>query len=49
RRKRIARGSGTSVTDVNQLMKQFQMMLKMMKRFGKMNKRQMLKNMPFGL
>lgn len=49
RRKRIARGSGTSVTDVNQLMKQFQMMQKMMKRFGKMNKRQMLKNMPFGL
>lgn len=49
RRKRIARGSGTSVTDVNQLMKQFQMMQKMMKRFGKMNKRQLLKNMPFGL
>ncbi|MCF7800593.1 MAG: signal recognition particle protein [Candidatus Marinimicrobia bacterium] len=49
RRKRIARGSGTSVMDVNQLMKQFQMMQKMMKRFGKMNKRQMLKNMPFGL
>ncbi|HCW75058.1 MAG TPA: signal recognition particle protein, partial [Candidatus Marinimicrobia bacterium] len=49
RRKRIARGSGTAVTDVNQLMKQFQMMQKMMKRFGKMNKRQLLKNLPLGM
>ncbi len=49
RRKRIAKGSGTSVMDVNQLMKQFQTMQKMMKRFGKMNKRQILKNMPFGM
>lgn len=37
RRKRIAMGSGTSVQDVNCLLKQFQMMQKMMKqmsRFG---------------
>lgn len=37
RRKRIAMGSGTSVQDVNRLLKQFQMMQKMMKqmsRFG---------------
>ncbi len=37
RRRRIAKGSGTSVQDLNQLLKQFQMMQKMMKnvnRFG---------------
>ncbi len=48
RRKRIARGSGTKVQDVNQLMKQFQMMKKMMKQVGKMNKRQMMRNLPTG-
>lgn len=31
RKKRIAKGSGTSVTEVNQLMKQFNQMSKMMK------------------
>jgi signal recognition particle subunit SRP54 len=31
RRKRIARGSGTSVLEVNQLLKQFRDMQKMMK------------------
>ena len=34
RRKRIARGSGTSVQHVNKLLKQFAMMQKMMKQFG---------------
>ena len=48
RRKRIARGSGTKVQDVNQLIKQFQSMRKMMKKFGKMNKRQIMKNLPMG-
>ena len=48
RRKRIARGSGTKVQDVNQLIKQFQSMRKMMKKFGKMNKRQLMKNLPTG-
>ena len=48
RRKRIARGSGTKVQDVNQLIKQFQSMRKMMKKFGKMNKRQLMKNLPMG-
>ncbi|MEO0414239.1 MAG: signal recognition particle protein [Verrucomicrobiota bacterium] len=38
RRKRIAAGSGMSVTKVNQLLKQFGMMRKMMKNKGKMNK-----------
>ncbi|MBU8922117.1 MAG: signal recognition particle protein [Bacteroidales bacterium] len=34
RRKRIARGSGTSVQDVNRLLSQFQQMRKMMKKFS---------------
>ena len=36
RRKRIAAGSGTTVQDVNKLVKQYQDMAKMMKRLGKM-------------
>ncbi len=36
RRRRIARGSGCSVQDVNRLIKQFNMMQKMMKRMGRM-------------
>jgi len=36
RRSRIASGSGRSVQDVNQLLKQFTEMQKMMKKFGKM-------------
>jgi signal recognition particle subunit SRP54 len=36
RRKRIADGSGTSVTEVNKLIKQFEDMRKMMKSFSKM-------------
>ena len=35
RRQRIARGSGTSVQEVNQLLAQFKQMRKMMKRIGK--------------
>lgn len=35
RRRRIARGSGTSVQEINQLLSQFKQMQKMMKRFGK--------------
>ncbi|MBI4862059.1 MAG: signal recognition particle protein [Candidatus Riflebacteria bacterium] len=38
RRKRIAKGSGTSVQDVNQLMKQFQQTKQMMKQFSSMSK-----------
>jgi signal recognition particle subunit SRP54 len=48
RRRRIAKGSGTSVQDVNQLMKQFQAMRKMMKQVGKMKPGQMLRNLPAG-
>ena len=36
RRRRIAKGSGTRVQDVNQVLKQFQMMQKMMKQFKQM-------------
>ena len=36
RRKRIADGSGTSVEDVNKLLKQFEQMKKMMKQFSGM-------------
>ena len=42
RRKRIANGSGTSVEDVNRLLKQFEQMKKMMKQFSNMGKRRML-------
>ena len=38
RRTRIARGSGTNVTEVNDLLKQFSMMKRMMKDMGKMQK-----------
>ncbi|MBR7116190.1 MAG: signal recognition particle protein [Clostridia bacterium] len=45
RRKRIANGSGTSVEDVNKLLKQFEQMKKMMKQLSGMGKRKM----PFGM
>ncbi|WP_340103921.1 signal recognition particle protein [Rhodohalobacter sp. 8-1] len=52
RRRRIAKGSGTSVREINELMKQFTQMKKMMKTMSKMNQmgRAMegLKNLPFG-
>jgi len=52
RRTRIARGSGTSVAEVNDLLKQFNSMKKMMKEMGKMQKamgrKGMLPNMRLG-
>jgi len=39
RRRRIAAGSGTTVQDVNRLLKQHQQMAEMMKKVGKMGKR----------
>ena len=39
RRRRIAAGSGRSIQEVNQLLKQFTEMQKMMKKFGKMKSR----------
>jgi signal recognition particle subunit SRP54 len=38
RRRRIARGSGTTVQDVNSLLKQFQQVKKMMKNLGKLGR-----------
>jgi signal recognition particle subunit SRP54 len=46
RRKRIATGSGTSVQEVNQLLKQFDETKKMMKKFsGGKNMMRMMSNM----
>jgi signal recognition particle subunit SRP54 len=48
RRKRIADGSGTTVQEVNQLLKQFGQMKKMMKTMNKLSDKGMsMKNMPF--
>jgi signal recognition particle subunit SRP54 len=43
RKKRIASGSGTRVEDVNRLLKQFEMICKAMKQFGKMSPSEMAK------
>ncbi|WP_103664159.1 signal recognition particle protein [Gracilimonas amylolytica] len=52
RRRRIAKGSGTTVREINQLMKQFDQMKSMMKTMSKMGKAgralQGLKNLPIG-
>ena len=44
RKRRIASGSGTSVQDVNKLLKQFQMMSKMMKKVGKMGNKGLMRH-----
>jgi signal recognition particle subunit SRP54 len=49
RRKRIARGSGTTVQDVNQLIRQFDDMQRMMKTMTKMTKRKGMKSLPKNL
>jgi signal recognition particle subunit SRP54 len=46
RRRRIAQGSGTTVTDINRLMKQFMEMKKMMQRVSKMGVRSLFGRMP---
>ena len=48
RRKRIAAGSGTTVTDVNRLIKQFDMTKQMMKQFTGKGKKGKRSRMPFG-
>ena len=45
RKKRIAQGSGTSVEEVNKLLKQFEQMVKMMKQFSDMGKTKQGKKM----
>ncbi|MBL0342097.1 MAG: signal recognition particle protein [Bacteroidetes bacterium] len=47
RKKRIAEGSGTSIQEVNRLVKQFEDMRKMMKAFSGGNASKMMRNMPF--
>jgi signal recognition particle subunit SRP54 len=47
RRRRIALGSGTTVQDINRLLKQFEEMQKMMKRFKKGNMRRAMQGMQF--
>lgn len=49
RRKRIAKGSGTKVQDVNRLLKQFKETKKMMKQFANMEKMMKRKKGKFGL
>ncbi|MFH1689103.1 MAG: signal recognition particle protein [Candidatus Eisenbacteria bacterium] len=50
RRRRIARGSGTTVQDINRLLKQFDAMKKMAKQFGKLGKRGKIPGLtPFGV
>ena len=46
RRLRIAKGSGTQVSDINRLVKEFDQMRKMMKKFGKMGKKGLRGLMP---
>jgi len=46
RRRRIAQGSGTTVTDINRLMKQFLEMKKMMQRVSKLGVKSLLSRMP---
>ncbi len=45
RKRRIANGSGTSIQDVNKLLKQFGQMQKMMKKFGKGGMGKMMKRL----
>ncbi|MGF1561676.1 MAG: signal recognition particle protein [Geminicoccaceae bacterium] len=49
RKRRIARGSGTSVQDVNKLLKQFLQMQDMMKRMRKMGPKKMMAQLPPGM
>ena len=50
RRRRIAAGSGTTVQDVNRVLKQFKQMSTMMKKMGKLGKKGLLRGgMPPGL
>ncbi|WP_338753969.1 signal recognition particle protein [Bacillus sp. FJAT-52991] len=47
RKKRIAKGSGTSIQEVNRLLKQFEEMKKMMKQMSGMQQKGKKKGMPF--
>ncbi len=49
RKRRIAAGSGTKVEDVNQLLKQYDMMSKMMKQMGGKGKKKRIPKFPMGM
>ncbi len=49
RKRRIAAGSGTKVEDVNQLLKQYDMMSKMMKQMGGKGKKRRMPKFPMGM
>jgi signal recognition particle subunit SRP54 len=49
RRRRIAAGSGSTVADVNRLLKQHQQMSAMMKKVGKLGKRGLMGGLPPGM
>ena len=49
RKRRIARGSGTTVQDVNRLLRQYEEMLEMMKHFRSQSKMQQLMRRLFGV
>jgi signal recognition particle subunit SRP54 len=48
RRRRIAAGSGTSIQEVNRLLKQFQQMSAMVKKLGKAGAKGLLRGLPQG-
>jgi signal recognition particle subunit SRP54 len=47
RRRRIAKGSGTTVQDVNRLLKNYMQVMKMMKKFSKGGMRGLGRGLPF--
>ena len=49
RKQRIAKGSGTSIQEVNQMLKQFEQMRKMMKMMNKSGGKRALANMLGGM
>jgi len=49
RRRRIAAGSGTTVQEVNRVLKQYQEMSRAMKRMSKLGKKGMMRGMPPGM
>ncbi len=49
RKRRIAAGSGTKVEDVNHLLKQYEMMSKMMKQMGGKGKKKRMPKFPMGM
>ncbi len=49
RKRRIASGSGTTVQDINRLLKQFYMMQKMMKQMGRVGSKKLFKGIPLNL